>query len=78
MKSRDEIILQFASLHPRRMELANILSKCRLRNQGKGPLGELKSKKFPVDPGQACTFSARLGKQSVFIIDPCLQLLSRL
>ena len=39
------------------MELANILSKCRLRNQGKGPLGELKSEKFPVDPGQASTFS---------------------
>jgi len=38
LKSRDEIILQFASLHLRRMELAN-KSECRLRNPGKGPLG---------------------------------------
>jgi len=34
----DEIIRRFARLHPRRMELANILSDC-LKKPGKGTLG---------------------------------------
>ena len=34
----DEIIRRFAKLHPRRMELTNILS-ARLRNPGKGTSG---------------------------------------
>jgi len=42
-----EIIRRFARPHPRRMELANILSENRLRNPGKGTLGSKKSKYLP-------------------------------
>ena len=41
----DEIIHQFARLHPRRMELANILSES-IRNPGKGSLGSSNPKHF--------------------------------
>ena len=42
-----EIIRRFARPHPRRMELANILSENRLRNPGKGTLGSKKAKYLP-------------------------------
>ena len=63
LKSRDELIHKFASLHLRRMELANILSKCRLSKPRKGVFRELKSQKFPMDPRQACTFDTHLGNR---------------
>ena len=68
-------------LHPRRMELANILS-VRLKNTGKvtgkvtgkGTLGSLNRKHFPGEhtPGPPRNLRACLGNRSVFILDPLL------
>ena len=61
LKSRDEIIRRFARLHPRRMELANIVSEWL-----NGDFRELKSQipkhsrgSMPPDPLETCAFCAR-------------------
>ena len=82
LKSRDEIIRQFSSLHLRRMELANILSHM-IQKPRKGDFREIKSKKFPGGACpqtslEACTFTTHLENWSVFILDWCLVFLNRL
>ena len=82
LKSRDEIIRQFSSLHLRRMELANILSHM-IQKPRKGDFREIKSKKFPGGACpqtslEACTFTTHLENWSVFTLDWCLVFLNPL
>ena len=73
-----EIIRRFARPHPRRMQIANILSRLTPEAR-RGHFRQLKLKKFsggacPWTPLHSCAFGARLSvKRSGFSLDPCLQ-----
>ena len=71
-----EIIHRFARLHLRRIKQVIVVAKDS-GDPGKETLWS--SKNFPVEhtpgpPIEACTFGARLGNQSVFILDPRLKM----
>ena len=69
----DEIVLRFTRLYPRIMNWP-ISRMNDSENKEKGLLG-VKIQQFPGGvylqiPLEACTFGARFGNQSVFILDP--------
>ena len=64
------IFCRFVRLHPRRMELANMLSKLLTQKPRYGDFRELNPIVFP---GKACPGTPPcLGNRSVFILDPRL------
>ena len=70
------IFRRFVRLHPRRMELANMLSKLLTQKPRYGDFRELNPIVFP---GKACPGTPPcLGNRSVFILDPRLCFVKRL